>query len=335
MLATLLCALYATAIPLPGARPVGMDYLAYDRATNRVWIPAGNTGNVDVFDVATGKLTAIGGFATAAPRRPGRPRMGPSSATVGEGVVWIGNRANNQLAAFDERTLSPRGVIELPSTPDGLAYVRTTHELWATTPGSKTVTIAKAETKTTAAIVTIGLDGAPEGYAVDDRRGIFYTNLEDRDRTVAIDIKTRRVLDTWPSGCGVEGPRGLALDVAQRWLFVACTDGVGAFDAGRGKSLGRIRTAGGVDNLDYQASTRLLFIASAKGGALIVAHVDDLGTPRTVVSIPTAQGARNAVLDASGAAYVPDSTNGRLLVVTASNREEASPPRRSKDASSP
>ena len=49
-------------IALPGGPPAGMDYLAYDAATGRVWVPAGNTGNVDVLDVATGKLTTLGRF---------------------------------------------------------------------------------------------------------------------------------------------------------------------------------------------------------------------------------------------------------------------------------
>ena len=37
-------------VPLPGAPAAGvfMDYLAYDRAHHRVWVPAGNTGSVDV-----------------------------------------------------------------------------------------------------------------------------------------------------------------------------------------------------------------------------------------------------------------------------------------------
>jgi DNA-binding beta-propeller fold protein YncE len=104
-------ALVAAAVTLPGGPPVGMDYLAYDPATNRVWIPAGNTGNVDVLDVATGKLTAIGGLATAPPRKTDRSRMGPSSATVGDGVVWIGNRGDDTVRAFDAKTLAPRGVV--------------------------------------------------------------------------------------------------------------------------------------------------------------------------------------------------------------------------------
>ncbi|MGD0950630.1 MAG: hypothetical protein ABSA52_24865, partial [Candidatus Binatia bacterium] len=37
-------------IALPGAPPggVSMDYLAYDPAHDRVWVPAGNTGSVVV-----------------------------------------------------------------------------------------------------------------------------------------------------------------------------------------------------------------------------------------------------------------------------------------------
>src|SRR2546425_9491860 len=65
--------LFLTAtIALPGGPPVGMDYLAYDAAHKRVWVPAGNTGNIDVVDVATGKVTAIGGLATAPSKRPDR-----------------------------------------------------------------------------------------------------------------------------------------------------------------------------------------------------------------------------------------------------------------------
>ena len=311
----LLAALFATAIALPGGPPVGMDYLTYDPATNRVWVPAGNTGNVDVIDVATGKIESIGGLVTAPPRKPGRPRMGPSSATVGEGVVWVGNRGDNQLRAYDSRTLAARGVVQLPSMPDGLAYVKAKHELWATTPRDQTITITKVDGKTPGPLTTIKLEGAPEGYAVDDARGVFYTNLEDKDRTLTIDVKTRKVVANWPSGCGTEGPRGLALDAAHRWLFVACTNGAGVLDlAHDGKSLGRIATGGGVDNLDYDRHRRLLFIASGADAQMTVAHINDSGAPEKTATLATAKGARNPILDAHGTAYLEDSLNGRLLV---------------------
>src|ERR1700690_4672770 len=97
--AALLTVLFETAmaLTLPGGPPVGMDYLAYDPGSGLVWVPAGNTGRVDVVDTMTGKLTQLTGFATRPPPRPGRPNLGPSSVTVGEGEVWIGNRADNSL----------------------------------------------------------------------------------------------------------------------------------------------------------------------------------------------------------------------------------------------
>src|SRR5881409_1230508 len=40
-----------TPISLPGASGVvALDYFAYDRATGKVWVPASNTGSVDVID---------------------------------------------------------------------------------------------------------------------------------------------------------------------------------------------------------------------------------------------------------------------------------------------
>src|SRR5437773_9424101 len=133
--------LAATSIALPGGPPVGMDYLVYDAANHRVWVPAGNTGKVDVVETATGKVTSIGGFATAPSPRPGRPAMGPSSATVGDGVVWVGNRGDNRVCAFDARTLEKRACVQLATMPDGVQYVAATRALWMTTPRDGTLTI--------------------------------------------------------------------------------------------------------------------------------------------------------------------------------------------------
>ena len=303
-------------MPLPGGPPVGMDYLAYDAASGRIWVPAGNTGNVDVIDVATGKVTTVGGFATKPSPRPGRPSMGPSSVTVAGGVVWIGNRGDDRLCAFDARTLKKGACIGLASMPDGLAWVAPTHELWATTPRDDTLTIIGVSAGKPGAPAVVKLDGAPEGYAVDAARGIFYTNLEDKDRTLAIDVKTRKVTATFAPGCGAEGPRGLALDPARRLLFVACTSGAVALDlAHDGKVVGRLTTGGGVDNIDYHPGRQLLYVASPKDGTLTIARVGAAGALTAVATAPTAKGARNAVVDARGTAYVPDSPDGKLIVV--------------------
>jgi DNA-binding beta-propeller fold protein YncE len=308
----------AAAIALPGGPPVGMDYLAYDASNGRVWVPAGNTGNVDVVDVATGKVTTLGGFATRPSQRPGRPNMGPSSAAVGDGVVWVGNRGDDRVCGFDARSLKKGPCVGLASMPDGLAWVAPTRELWATTPRNHTLPVlsVKGGGRSIETAASIALEGSPEGYAVDAGRGTFYTNLEDKDLTLALDVKTRKVTGSFAPGCGAEGPRGLALDGARRLLFVACTAGAVTLDlAHGGKVVGRITTGGGVDNIDYHAGKRLLYLASGKDGTLTFVRVGDSGELAGAGTAPTGKGARNPVVDTRGVAYVADTAAGRLIVV--------------------
>ena len=171
-------------IALPGAPPggVGMDYLAYDRARHRVWVPAGNTGSVDVVDGVDGRVSRVEGFATAELERNGTKRtVGPSSATVGDGVVYVGNRGDSSVCAVGAESLRVGPCVELESMPDGLAYVAATKEVWATTPRAHSIAVIDAAAGgALTRKAEIPLDGQPEGFAVDDLRGVFFTNLEDK-----------------------------------------------------------------------------------------------------------------------------------------------------------
>src|SRR6266436_6178925 len=50
---------HTLALPDNGTGDVSMDYIAFDAATNSLWVPGGNTGAVDVVDVATRKVRQI------------------------------------------------------------------------------------------------------------------------------------------------------------------------------------------------------------------------------------------------------------------------------------
>src|SRR5262249_43924120 len=87
--------LVAAAIPLPGATaPVSLDFLFYEPEASRVWVPAGGSGSVDVFDIAKHGFTRIEGFTTAEREAHGKQRvLGPSAGAVAGSFAYIGDRA--------------------------------------------------------------------------------------------------------------------------------------------------------------------------------------------------------------------------------------------------
>jgi len=318
-------AVRSIALPDATASGVSMDYIAYDREHHRVWVPAGNTGNVDVVDVTNDRVAKVGGFATSEVQRQGKTRtVGPSSATVGSGVVYVGNRGDSSVCAVDAESLRKGPCVKLESMPDALVYVGAAKEVWATTPRDRSITILDAASPSALTVkAKITLEGAPEGFALDDPHGLFYTNLEDADRTLTIDVAQRKVTRTWLSHCGSQGPRGLALDRAANVLLVACTDRVKALDVKHdGKELSAIETGAGVDNIEYAESSHELYVAAAAAAKMTIARVESNGTLKTEAVVPTAAGARNAVVTADGTAYLTDSPQGRLLVVPAAARRE-------------
>ena len=307
-------------IALPGAPAGGvtLDYLAYDRAHHRVWVPAGNTGSVDVVDVMNGRITRVEGFPTAEIERNGTKRtIGPSSATVGDGVVYVGNRADSSVCAVEAQSLRVDACVKLESPPDGLAYVAATKEVWVTTPRDRSIAIIDAATAGALTWKTkIRLVGQPEGFAVDDARGVFFTNLEDKDRTLRIDVKSREITSTWLPGCGEDGPKGLAIDHSFDFLVVACRDRVMVLDVGHdGERLSTIDVGDGIDDIGYVESRRELYAAAARAAKLTIARLDRHGALTTLAVVPTASGARNAVATQDGIAYLTDAPEGKLLVV--------------------
>lgn len=310
---------HSIAIPAAPSGGVFMDYLAYDRIRHQVWVPAGNTGSVVVVDATNGRLAPITGFATTEVERRGMKRtVGPSSATVGDGVVYVGSRGDSSVCAVAAESLRVGPCLKLDSVPDGLAYVATTKEVWVTTPRDRSIAILDAAAAGALTLKgTIRLDGAPEGFAVDDARGVFYTNLEDKDRTLTIDIRSRKVTRTWLPGCGDDGPKGLALDHRLDFLFVACRDRVMVLDAAHeGMQLSTITAGDGIDNIDYVGRRQELYVAAARAATLTIVRLYPQGTLTPIATVPTVAGARNAVATDEGTVYLTDSSEGKILVVT-------------------
>jgi hypothetical protein len=306
-----------TPVALPGAAaPASIDYIAFESGRSRVWVPVGGTGSVDVYDTGTSTFVRVDGFATAERERMGQKRtVGPSAVSIGDGAAYVGNRATSEVCPVDTATLKLATCLKLDSPTDGVAYVGTSKEVWVTTPRDRAIVVLDASTPLVLKPKTvIHIDGAPEGYAVDSRRGLFFTNLEDKNKTVVLDVASHTPKATWNLACNADGPRGVAAD-ARGLVYVACTDKVLVLDGVHdGANLGAIETGSGVDNIDFVEPLHALYVAAGKAATLTVARIDDHGRATKVVTNTTVQGARNGVADDHGNVYVPDPMNARLLV---------------------
>src|SRR5450432_923866 len=174
--------LQAEPLALPGAvGSVSLDFIFYEPQKSRVWVPAGGTGSVDVFDIASHAFSRVNGFKTVAREAHGKTRVvGPSAGAIGDGFAYIGNRATQEVCAVDLLTLKTSPCLKLSAATDGVEYVAATHEVWVTTPHTQSLVVldaSKAGSLKQKAVIK--LPGEPEGYAVDDPHGLFLTNLED------------------------------------------------------------------------------------------------------------------------------------------------------------
>ena len=307
------------ALPDNNAGDIGMDYIAYDAATNSVWVPGGNTGAVDVVDAATGKVRQVTGFPTKEVEAGGTKRtVGPSGVSIGQGVVYIGSRGDSSICAINSRTLVRGACGHIDSTPDAVVYIPMTKEVYVSSPSDKTVRVLDGKTLKEKSKMTF--EGAPEGYAVDAKHGRFYTNLEDKDRTLAIDPKTQKIVSTWETGCGKDGPRGLQVDPAAGHLFVACTTLAKVLDINNnGATLSQVDTGDGVDDMGYSAATHTLYVGASRSAKLTIARADAKGQLSVVAQVPTRDGVRNPVVTKDGTVYMAHSRFANisgLLVVS-------------------
>jgi len=314
-------------IALPGANgAVALDYFAYDPVTGKVWVPASNLGSVVVIDEKTDAVSQVAGFKTGEIERRGRKvTLGPTAASIGAGVVYIGNRGDATLCWIDKSNLSSGECVPVSTdhsiTPDGVLYVPATKEVWITarpvsssnTEAAKVLQVFDASDLRHLKWKTkIQLDGLGEGYAVDNGRGLFYTNVEGPGSTIAIDVRTKTVISKWNPGSADIG--GLALDSARGFLFVACGDHVVNLDASHdGKILDSIQTGAGLDNIDYSTEKGILYAAASQAATLTIAEVGDDGKFHLKVTVPAVKGARSVIVAKDETAYLIDPAQGRIL----------------------
>ncbi len=300
-------------VELPAGAPgIGFDDLRFSPALDRVLVPAGRSGRLDLIDPESRRVGAIAGFSSK-PTHSGGHDDGVTSADAAGAAIFATDRTRQQLAVVDASSRAIARSVALAAHPDYVRFVEPTRELWVTEPDADQLEIFSLDGQTPAHDATIAIVGGPESLIIDPARSGAYTHLW-RGATVAVDLRSRKITARWNNGC--RSSRGIALDTEHGFVVAACAEGKATvLDLRDGHIVSELETGAGVDVIDFAPSSRHLYVPSADTATLVVAGLGTDGRLTELGRVATARGAHCVTADDRGNAYVCDPSRGRLLVI--------------------
>jgi DNA-binding beta-propeller fold protein YncE len=281
----------------------GFDYVYADVAGRRVYIPRTGAGpRVTVFNLDT--LEPAGEIPNASARGAAvDPKSNHGFSSSKPVVMW------------DAKTLAPIKSIEVQGNPDGILFDPFNQRVYVFSHSAPHATVINAANGSV--VGTIDLGGAPE-QAVTDGEGHIYVDIEDKGNVAAIDAKTMTVTAHYDLGDKGGTPAGLAFDVKNHVLFVACrTPAPGTMvmlNADDGKIIATVPLAGGSDGAVFNPATREAF-SSAGNGTLTVVKENNASSFEVAQIVQTMPSAKTLTLDSKtdhilviGAEFAPPPT---------------------------
>ncbi len=262
-------------ITIPGEG--SWDYLAVDEAARRLYVSHGT--QVEVIDIDSGtvagnipKTMGVHGIAIA--------------ADAGRGFVSNGKTAT--VTIFDLKTLKPIAEVPTGQKPDAIIFDPATSRVFAFNGGSNSATAIDAATGKVAGTVDLG--GGPE-FAVADGNGLVFDNLEDESLVLKIDSRKLKVDQRWPTApCA--SPSSIAMDIANRRLFIGCRNKVMAvMNADTGKVITTLPIGDHVDATAFDPQTKLIFNSNGEGTVTVIRQdaPDKYSVVQTVKTLPKAK----------------------------------------------
>ena len=288
-------------IPIPG--DTGWDYITADSEARRLYVPHGT--EVVVLDLDSGKtvgkiagLKGVHGVAIA--------------REFGHG--FISATDSGSVTMFDLKTLAVLNKERVGDDPNGIIYDPFTKRVFSADRGSQRLTAIDAQTGKVAGTVE-NLGGRTEHLA-SDQAGHVFLNMQDVGKLHKIDAKNFKVLETWSIAPPCAQPSSMDIDRAHNRLFIGCRGGgaqspaatlLAVVDASNGKVVATAPIGAGVDALEFDAKTGLIYVSTGGAdGALSIFHEDGPDQYSTQQTVKTLPGARTMALDhKTGKVYLP------------------------------
>lgn len=282
-------------IQLPGVTGK-FDHFAIDLAGNRLFAAATGNHSIEVIDLTSSKVVqSIAGL--------GKPHGLAWVASTGS--LYVADGALAELRVFRGEPLKLAGTIKLSDDADDMVYDEANRLLYVGHGGSDAANPARiAVVDTTHFVLVANLPVAthPEALDIDPEGQRIFANIADAKKVAVIDAGKNAIVTDWNlAGCADNVPLGY--DTGHHVLFVACrTPAVLiALDAVTGKEFSRVPTAGGADDLFYDAGLNRVYVIGG-AGEVDAYRLDAAKTLQAIGSVQTAPGAKTALFVPSQAA---------------------------------
>jgi hypothetical protein len=216
---------FSQSIELEGVRgtrtnagvPGRIDHLAYDPATQRLFVAALENGSLEVVDVKTGKrVRSIGGL-----------RLPQGAAVVPTlGCVAVACGGDGFLRVYDTRSLEEKTALEVGPDADNVRYDARNNTVLVSYGTTNQGAIAIFDPLTWKRLRNLEFDSRPESFQLDPNGDRLFANLPKGVRAVedgAVAVANRkdgRILNRIPlTGRARNFP--MAFDAAHERLFIA------------------------------------------------------------------------------------------------------------------
>jgi DNA-binding beta-propeller fold protein YncE len=264
----------------------GTDYLTAEPGSSKVFVSRGT--HVMVLDGTTGKV--VGDI-------PDTPRTHGIALAPKSGRGFITNGGDSTVTMFDLKTLAVIKKIPIPTGGlDGIMYEDFSDRIILTNHSRPIGTAVALDARTGDIVGTAQLeDNSPEG-AASDGKGKIFVNNEGTSTMQVLDVKTMKVLASWPlAPC--EGPTGIAYDRATNRIFAGCGKTSVVVNPVTGKIVATIANGDGVDALGWDPVEKLIYIPAGRDSNVTVVHEDAPDKYIVVATVATMRGAKTISVD--------------------------------------
>jgi len=260
-----------------------IDHLAFDPATQRLYMAALGNNTVEVFDTKAGRhIKSLPGF---------REPQGIAIA-VDANLVAVANGQGDGFQLLSSEDFRSKTTVKLGDDSDNVRYDIPAKRLYV---GYGAGALAAIDVADARVLGTAKLAGHPESFQLERSGTRVFVNVPTADQIAVVDRASMKVQVTWP----VTTARSnfpMALDEANHRLFVGCRRPakVLVFDTSSGKEIASSGIVGDTDDLFYDADRKRLYVSGGEG------FLDALEEQTTnhfvrVAHLPTAAGARTSL----------------------------------------